>query len=139
MEDKIAPLVARDVQKARNAVGRGLAGEITVRTRLAVTLRWLAGGHYVDLCFAWGVGKSTFFSERGVLSPTIEALDAVHKLGFPINDAFAIEESVLLLHTVHARKPLSNPYTLSHPLSLPLLQDCPRLQGPLWWYHGRLR
>jgi hypothetical protein len=94
LEEKVAPLIERDPQKARNAVGRGLAGEITVRTRLAVTLRWLAGGHYIDLCFAWGIGVSTFFSERGVLWPTIEALDKVHKLGFSVDDAFAIEESV---------------------------------------------
>jgi hypothetical protein len=28
---------------------------ISVVTRLAVTLRWLAGGSYFYLCFAWGV------------------------------------------------------------------------------------
>jgi hypothetical protein len=48
LEEKVAPLIERDPQKARNAVSRGLAGEITVRTRLAVTLRWLAGGHFEE-------------------------------------------------------------------------------------------
>jgi hypothetical protein len=91
-EQMVAPLVERNVQQARNACGNGLSGEITVRTRLAVTLRWLTGAVYVDICFAWGVSHSVFFSERGVLWPTIEALDSVLPLGFPVNDAFAIEE-----------------------------------------------
>ena len=34
-----------------------------------------AGATVMDLCFAWGIGYSTFSCERGVLWPTIEALD----------------------------------------------------------------
>jgi hypothetical protein len=34
---------------------------ITPKTRLAVTLRWLARASNLDLCFAWGVAHSTFF------------------------------------------------------------------------------
>ena len=30
-------------------------------TRLAVTLRWLAGGSYLDICFAFGISTGTFF------------------------------------------------------------------------------
>lgn len=33
---------------------------ISVETRLAVTLRWLSGGSYLDLCFAWGISLSSF-------------------------------------------------------------------------------
>ncbi|KAJ1409246.1 hypothetical protein B484DRAFT_436087 [Ochromonadaceae sp. CCMP2298] len=44
LEQKVAPLVVRNVQQARNACENGLSGEIKARTRLAVTLRWLAGG-----------------------------------------------------------------------------------------------
>ena len=64
-------LEEKKVEKAINSSGSSISN----KTRLAVTLRWLAGGSYIDLCFAWGVGKSTFYSERGVLWPTIEAID----------------------------------------------------------------
>ena len=49
----IDPLIARNVEKAMNSSG----SHISTKTRLAVTLRWLAGGHQIDLCFAWGIGK----------------------------------------------------------------------------------
>jgi hypothetical protein len=44
-------------------------------SRLGVMLRWLAGGSYLDLCFAWGISTSTFYHENGVLWPAVEALD----------------------------------------------------------------
>jgi hypothetical protein len=81
--DLISPvMIERDVQKARNSSGT----PIQPKECLAVTLRWLAGGLHMDLCFAWGIGYSTFYSDRGVLWPTIEAIDAVFHIGFPIND-----------------------------------------------------
>ena len=58
------------------------------KTRLAVTLRWLA---YLDLCFAWSVGISTFFADNGVLWPTLQAIDAAFPLGFPFDDPEALE------------------------------------------------
>ena len=51
------------------------------RTRLAVALHWLAGGSYINLCFAWGVGVSTFYSKRGIIWPTIEAIDMASEMG----------------------------------------------------------
>lgn len=68
------------------------ASEVSAITRLAVTLRWLAGASYIDLCFAWGVSKATFFSDRGVLWPTIEMLDDVLQLGFPLDDNYALSK-----------------------------------------------
>ena len=65
---------------------------ISVRTRLAVTLRWLAGGSYLDICFGWGIASSTFYSDRGALWPTIQATDVLFELGFPINDINALTE-----------------------------------------------
>ena len=65
---------------------------VTVTTRLAVTLRWLAGGSYLDICFGWGIGHSTFFSDRGVLWPTIEALNELFVIGVPIHDDDALQE-----------------------------------------------
>jgi hypothetical protein len=57
-----------------------------MRARLTDTFCWLAGGFHLDLCFAWGVAHSTFFSEIGVLWPVIEAIDNAFALGFPVND-----------------------------------------------------
>jgi hypothetical protein len=52
------------VTKAINSSG----AVVPLKTRLAVTLRWLAGGSYLDLCFAWGLGVSMFYdSDHGIL------------------------------------------------------------------------
>ena len=87
--DLISPImIERDVQKAINSLGT----PIQPKTRLAVTLRWLAGGSRIDLCFAWGIGYYTFYSERGVLWPAIEAIDEVFHIGLPIDDVEKLEK-----------------------------------------------
>jgi hypothetical protein len=58
-------------------------GPIPLQMKLAVSLRWLAGGSYLDLCFAWGVAFSTFYHPNGVLWPTLEAIDTAYFTGFP--------------------------------------------------------
>eukprot|EP00600_Ochromonadales_sp_CCMP1393_P011227 CAMPEP_0175017390 /NCGR_PEP_ID=MMETSP0005-20121125/12371_1 /TAXON_ID=420556 /ORGANISM="Ochromonas sp., Strain CCMP1393" /LENGTH=398 /DNA_ID=CAMNT_0016274799 /DNA_START=829 /DNA_END=2026 /DNA_ORIENTATION=+ len=73
-----------DVDEAQGVAGSGSC--ISTRTRLACTLRWLAGGIYLDICFAFGVGFSTFYHERGVLWPTMEALNELFHIGFPFDD-----------------------------------------------------
>ena len=81
-----------NITRAMNSSG----SHIPVVTRLAVSLRWLAGGSYLDLCFAWGVAASTFYHANGVLWPTLEALDkALDKsfpFGFPFGDEARLEE-----------------------------------------------
>lgn len=64
---------------------------IPLKTRLAVTLRWLAGGSYLDLCFSWGISSSTFYHSSGVLWPTLEALDAAYSMGLPFDDEEQLE------------------------------------------------
>jgi hypothetical protein len=87
--EKVAPhIIHRDEQKATNSSGT----PIPIKTWLAVTLHWLAGASHLDLCFAWGIAHSTFFSERGILWPTIEALDDAFDLGFPIDDIAHLQE-----------------------------------------------
>jgi len=81
-------LEEKKVEKAINSSG----SPISNKTRLAVTLRWLAGGSYIDLCFAWGISKSTFYSERGVLWPTIKAIDMAYEMGLPLHDIDQLEE-----------------------------------------------
>ena len=59
------------------------------------SLRWCAGGSYLDLlCFAWGISKSTFFSdfpEKGVVWPVIDAIDAAFTIGLPMNNIVALQ------------------------------------------------
>ena len=88
LSELVDPIVKRNELKSIQSSGSCIPTD----TRLAVTLRWLAGGSYLDLCFAWGISIACFFSDRGVLWPTIEALDEVLKLGFPLNDISALEE-----------------------------------------------
>jgi hypothetical protein len=87
--DIITPLMEqRNSAKATNSSG----SPIMPKTRLAVTLRWLAGGSHIDLCFAWGVAHSTFYSDRGVIWPTIEALDLAFDMGLPLDNVERLEE-----------------------------------------------
>ena len=69
LSELVDPIVKRNKLKSIQSSG----SSIPTKTRLAVTLRWLAGGSYLDLCFAWGISISAFFSDRGVLLRTIEA------------------------------------------------------------------
>ena len=86
--NKLEPHFNVNELKAANSSGE----VISLKTRLAVSLRWLAGGSYLDLCFAWGLGISTFYADNGVLWPTIQALDEVFPLGFPVDDEAKLEE-----------------------------------------------
>ena len=80
-----------DLQKSLEDDSCDPCKKISMRTRLAVTIRWLAGGSYLDLCFTWGISKCSFFSERGVLWPTIIALDKIlPSLGLPIDNPDAL-------------------------------------------------
>ena len=86
--EKIQVHFTSNEEKATNCSGQ----PVLLKTRLAVSLRWLAGGSYLDLCFAWGVAVSTFYAENGVLWPTLAALDMVFPLGFPVNDDAKLAE-----------------------------------------------
>lgn len=86
LEELVTPHLERDSSMAERSSG----SPIPVRTRLAATLRWLAGGSYIDICFAWGLAHSTFYSDRGVLWPTIEAIDAIFDIGVPIDNPDAL-------------------------------------------------
>jgi hypothetical protein len=66
---------------------------ISKATTLYATLRYLAGGSFYDICFAWDIGKSTFFASdyHGVLWPTIDAIDKALFIGLPVNDKETLE------------------------------------------------
>ena len=37
---------------------------ISAEVKLAITMRWLAGGSYLDICFAFGISTGTFFRNK---------------------------------------------------------------------------
>ena len=40
-------------------------------TKLACSLRWMAGGSYLDICFEFGVAIGSFYADGGVLWGTL--------------------------------------------------------------------
>ena len=82
---QLDPVLKRDEQKAKNSSGAA----IPTRIKLACTLRWLRGGIFHDITFGFKLGDSTFYSERGVLWPTMMALDDLLEMGFPLDDEVA--------------------------------------------------
>lgn len=56
---------------------------IGCRIKLASTLRFLAGGSYIDICFEFGIAPGSFYLDSSVLWGTIEALDSILNIGFP--------------------------------------------------------
>lgn len=84
--EEISPLMNDvDEEMARRSSG----SPISKMTKLYVTLRWLAGGSYLDLCFGWGISKAAFYStdpQKGVVWPTIEVIDKVFAIGIPYDD-----------------------------------------------------
>ena len=69
-------------RQATNSSG----SRVSMRTALAVTLRWLAGGSYIDLCFTWGIATGSFYADNGVVWGTMELIDQVFEIGLPLND-----------------------------------------------------
>ena len=69
------------------AMARRSSGSIvSKKTKLYCTLRWLAGGSYLDICIAYGVSRSSFFStshKSGIVWPVIDAIDIAFQIGLP--------------------------------------------------------
>ncbi len=80
--DGIALRLSIDILQARRSSG----SHISITTRLAVTLRWLGGGSYLDICALFGIDTHNFFNvKHGVLWRTIDMLDDHLPLGFSLN------------------------------------------------------
>ena len=65
---------------------RSSGSHTSIRTRLACTLRWLAGGSYIDICFEFGVAPGSFFVDGGVLWGTMHCLNDLFDIGLPVHD-----------------------------------------------------
>ncbi len=88
LEDMLKKEISVDERKAVNSSG----SVISLRTRLAITLRWLAGGSFLDICFAFGVAPGSFFVEHGPLWTTLSVINKVFKIEFPYENKGALDE-----------------------------------------------
>ena len=69
-------LVEDDLRKDKFKAMNSSGSPVTPLIKLAATLRWLAGGMYIDICGLYGLSQTSFFHPlRGPLWPTIYALD----------------------------------------------------------------
>lgn len=86
--DKITPfMVVKNDTKARNSSGSPIA----LKSRLAVTLRWLAGASYLNLCFSFSIATATFYHPTKVLWPMLSAIDSAFKMGLLVDDIGKLE------------------------------------------------
>ncbi|CAN0398877.1 unnamed protein product, partial [Ectocarpus fasciculatus] len=65
---------------------------IDPKTKLAVAIRWLAGGAVHDICFSFGISKKSFYKRAGVLWTTLDAINDVLDISFPISDPEKLAE-----------------------------------------------
>ena len=68
--------------KAENSSG----SEVSIVTKVACALRWLAGGSYIDICFAFRVAPGSFYHEDGILWGTLKIIDECFTIGFSFDD-----------------------------------------------------
>lgn len=74
---------------ARNGSGSYVEPSI----KLAVTLRWLAGGSHLDICFGYGISTSTFYnSQNGILWKTLEYISESMHITFPVSNTEALNK-----------------------------------------------
>ena len=78
-------MLAKDIEKATL---NGSGGEISPEVMLLATLRFLAGGMKWDICLSLDISFGSLCGERGVIWPTLYALDALEEfeIGIPLND-----------------------------------------------------
>jgi hypothetical protein len=67
--------------KSRKKARRDLGGALAAELKLSMTLRYLAGGSYLDIYQMHGVSRTTFFETM-----VCRAITDAYPLQFPIND-----------------------------------------------------
>ena len=78
----IRPAIMSSV-KSRKKARRDLGGAVAAELKLSMTLRYLAGGSYLDIYQMHGVSRTTFFETIPVVC---RAITDAYPLHFPIND-----------------------------------------------------
>ena len=87
--DKVSPELSVD----ENQATRGSGSPNLPQTALAATIRWLAGGSYLDICALFGLDFHNFFNRNYVLWKTITILDNVLTLGINFSDDEELEQT----------------------------------------------
>ena len=60
---------------------------ITKKTKLYAALRYLAGASYLDICFEFGISKTSFYSDLWL---TLQAIDLTFNITLPLDDNDAL-------------------------------------------------
>ena len=91
--NKLLDIIGPHIERNGNAAIPGINSQMVIpaKTRLAVTLRWLAGGSYHDICFAYGIAVGSFYADHGVLWGTIAAINQHLLIDFPSHDPDTLE------------------------------------------------
>jgi hypothetical protein len=71
---KISPLLQKNEEMG---VRKGIEGIISSEIMLHATLRYLAGGMKLDICLSLDIGFGNFWGEKGVIWPTMYAIDSL--------------------------------------------------------------
>ncbi len=77
----VSPAISVCKSKAVNSSGSSISNV----ARLAATLRWLAGGSYLDICGMFGLDASNFYKKNYILWQTILAINTCIDLGFSLD------------------------------------------------------
>ena len=83
--EEIVSKVKLDVKKSEVKAISSSGSEISTITKVACTLRFLAGGSYHDIIFAFGISKTSFYADDGVIWPTIYSIDKNYEIKFSTN------------------------------------------------------
>ena len=75
----VMPEEGKSIQMTKLSAKDGKGTSLCNRIKLLASIRYLAGGMRWDICFALNIGFGSFFVDtpRGVLWPTLMALDAI--------------------------------------------------------------
>ncbi len=90
----VRPYLQKNVLKAIASSG----SPITPLIKVAATVRFLAGGSYIDICGLFGLSMKNWYSKKYVLYETLEAFDRVLKLGMSFNADFLREREREFAH-----------------------------------------
>ena len=82
--DKIRPALEKNETQAQ----RSSSSRIEPETRLAATLRYLAGGSYLDICFTHGIATPSFYD---CVWQVMGEINRVETIKFPTTDKAALK------------------------------------------------
>jgi hypothetical protein len=91
--DRIRPMIGKRCGLKNNENNSKMV--IPPELKLAATLRWLAGGSYLDIAPLYSLSIESFHHPQGPLWPTIEAINQQFSFNFDVSDKDKLEECSL--------------------------------------------